>query len=581
MQPNLSFPYGITDFEQLVKGNFVYVDKTSYLEKLEWWGEYACYVRPPGFGKSLFVSMMQYYYDVLYKDRFQELFGNYYVGKNPTPLANKYRVLVFDFAKFKPNPQAEDPVRQGFIDLVRDTIKEFIERHQLFSQKDRDEILREEGEATFLLHRFFIDYKFEAKERLYLIFDNYDFFTRKAIMENRELVNKEPKTYMICFFEMVKSGTHTGPVDKILVTGCLSIAYDRLFSGFDILSFFSHDKFFEPMMGFLEEEVRSLLPLALPDASQEEAVMQELREYCNGYSFSEGPERTPSLYNPERVLYFLKHVKETGSYAPGSAALRLSFDTEKARQTFELGKYHEENKNLIFETVQEALIDGDEIATHLVSLIAFYGPVCYSKYVNILHSLGILSIKECSIVPLYHFKIPNKAVEELYWEYYVYLLHQMLGEGAEEKVGNLALQMAQSGNVDEFFAYFQTLLQVWQSQMPQTVKEEGIKAAIAALLRKTGTFSVFRNRQLQEGPPIDLELCPAELEAHHFALAIKYLNEKQENQKGQAMRQAQAQLLESYQKDEILQSKTKLRLLAAVIVKDTVYVEQAVAALRQ
>lgn len=69
-------PYGISDYEKLIRQNFYYVDKTMYLEELENLGDTLVFLRPRRFGKTLFTSMMGYYYDINSKDKFNELFKN-------------------------------------------------------------------------------------------------------------------------------------------------------------------------------------------------------------------------------------------------------------------------------------------------------------------------------------------------------------------------------------------------------------------------------------------------------------------------------------------------------------------------
>lgn len=54
-----------------------------YLERLENAGRTLFYLRPGRFGKSLFTSMLYYYYDIASKDKFDTLFKDTYVGKNP------------------------------------------------------------------------------------------------------------------------------------------------------------------------------------------------------------------------------------------------------------------------------------------------------------------------------------------------------------------------------------------------------------------------------------------------------------------------------------------------------------------
>lgn len=66
-------PYGISDYEKLISQDFYYVDKTMYLEELENIGRTLVFLRPRRFGKTLFTSMMSYYYDINSKDKFIDL----------------------------------------------------------------------------------------------------------------------------------------------------------------------------------------------------------------------------------------------------------------------------------------------------------------------------------------------------------------------------------------------------------------------------------------------------------------------------------------------------------------------------
>ena len=83
-------PYRISDYENLIRKNCYYVDKTMYLEKLEDLDDTLVFLRPRRFGKTLFTSMMSYYYDINSKDKFDELFKDTYVYDNPTCNKNNY-----------------------------------------------------------------------------------------------------------------------------------------------------------------------------------------------------------------------------------------------------------------------------------------------------------------------------------------------------------------------------------------------------------------------------------------------------------------------------------------------------------
>ena len=76
-------PYGISDFSRLIDQNYYYVDKTHFIPQIEEIANYLFLIRPRRFGKSVFLTMMRAYYDISQKDRFEERFGNLWIGKHP------------------------------------------------------------------------------------------------------------------------------------------------------------------------------------------------------------------------------------------------------------------------------------------------------------------------------------------------------------------------------------------------------------------------------------------------------------------------------------------------------------------
>ena len=86
-------PYGMSDFVKVIEQNNYYVDKTMYLPMLEDEPNNLFFIRPRRFGKSIFLSMLHAYYDCYTKDKFQEWFGDLWIGLHPTPLQGKFQIL--------------------------------------------------------------------------------------------------------------------------------------------------------------------------------------------------------------------------------------------------------------------------------------------------------------------------------------------------------------------------------------------------------------------------------------------------------------------------------------------------------
>ncbi|CAG8724666.1 14506_t:CDS:2 [Rhizophagus irregularis] len=102
-KPLKIFPTG--SFVDLRQNGGYYLDKTHFISELENLNSPAILsLRPHCFGKSLFLSTLSSYYDINNKgENFERLFGDLYIGKNPTPLASSLRVLNLNFSEFYNN----------------------------------------------------------------------------------------------------------------------------------------------------------------------------------------------------------------------------------------------------------------------------------------------------------------------------------------------------------------------------------------------------------------------------------------------------------------------------------------------
>ena len=109
-------PYGISNYVQVRREGLLMVDKTMYLERMERAGNFLFLIRPRRFGKSLFLSMMESYYDIEAKGDFDTLFGDTYVGSHPTPERNAYQVLSLDFS-----------IAGGNIDELRENVNGYLD----------------------------------------------------------------------------------------------------------------------------------------------------------------------------------------------------------------------------------------------------------------------------------------------------------------------------------------------------------------------------------------------------------------------------------------------------------------------
>ena len=229
--PVKKLPYGISNYEELIEDNYYYVDKTKYIEKLENLAEKRImFLRPRKFGKTLFTSTIENYYDINKKEKFEKLYGETYIGKNPTPLQNSYYILKFNFSGI--DTETEETTLRGFRREVASSIKVFVEKYGL------DFFVNFEDDAENILDNLIKAFSYQKSEKkIYVIVDEYDHFANELLSFNttkfKELVSKNGKVRK--WYEILKKGTES-VVDRIFITGVAPITLDSLTSGFNICS---------------------------------------------------------------------------------------------------------------------------------------------------------------------------------------------------------------------------------------------------------------------------------------------------------------------------------------------------------
>ena len=184
-------PYGISNYEELITENYYYVDKTKNIEKLEDLAEKRIlFLRPRKFGKTLFTSMISYYYDINAKNKFEKLFKNTYIGKNPTPLKNSYCILKFNFSGID-TTTAQTTV-EGFKETAKISIQGFIADYNI------DFYVNDNQTAEDMLNSLLESFRVQRRgQKIYVIIDEYDHFANELLEFHTEdfknLVSKNGK----------------------------------------------------------------------------------------------------------------------------------------------------------------------------------------------------------------------------------------------------------------------------------------------------------------------------------------------------------------------------------------------------
>ncbi|MDR2171229.1 MAG: AAA family ATPase, partial [Planctomycetaceae bacterium] len=304
-------PYGTADFKSVrTRKNYAYVDKTRFIELLEnESSDSKIFIRPRRFGKSLFLSMLAYYYDVNYADEFERLFGDLYIGQNPTPLKNSYAVMEFDFSSI--DTSSIESFRNSFCENVRQTVWVFLDSHKnIFSNTEQiiNQINVTEN-TTFANLGWAFRIAQSAGIKIFVIIDEYDHFANDLVAMDSISGDKLYKEVVTVnglvrdFYEKLKVMSKFGVIGQTFITGISPVMLDDLTSGYNIATNFSLDKKYNEMLGFTQDEV---IQLRDEVGIKPEQIKVDMEYYYNGYLFNENAEN--KVYNSSMILYFFEQI---------------------------------------------------------------------------------------------------------------------------------------------------------------------------------------------------------------------------------------------------------------------------------
>ena len=390
--------------EELVKDGYYYVDKTMYIEQLENLAEKRImFLRPRKFGKTLFTSTLENYYDTKKKDEFEILYGDTYIGKKPTKLKNSYYILKFNFSGI--DTTNEETTIKGFKSKVQSSIKFFVEKYGL------DFFVNNQEEAENILDDLIKAFKIQkAEEKIYVIIDEYDHFANELLGFNtnqfKSLVSKNGKVRK--WYEILKEGTES-VIDRIFITGVAPITLDSLTSGFNIGLDITQDREFNEMMGFTEEELKDLMLKQKIDKEEQEKIIPIIRENYDGYRFSiKGKEK---MYNSNMCLYFLNSYTRFKEVPTQLIDMNIASDYSKLGKLLDLCQGEEREK------VIEKTVSGEGIVSEITQKFNPAIEFTEKDLVSMLYYLGYLTISGEEVgYPILN--IPNKVMKEIYSDYF-------------------------------------------------------------------------------------------------------------------------------------------------------------------
>ena len=552
-------PNGISNYEQIVRENRIYVDKTMYIEKLENLADNTVmFLRPRKFGKTLFTSTLECYYDKNKEDKFEELFGKTYIGKNPTENKNRYCILRFNFSGISTNTVEE--AINGFKNSTIESIKIFVSRYGI------DFYINEEQTAEEILNSLFTAFNIQkTNEKIYVIIDEYDHFANELLGfktdEFKNLVSKNGKIRK--WYEILKKGTES-VVERIFITGVAPVTLDSTTSGFNIAENLTKNIDFNDMLGFNKEDVIYIM-----------TELEISKENYDGYVFSneikENIEKY-KMYNSNMTLYFLKKYILRKEIPDELVDTNIMSDYGKIEAFMDLCQ----NMNKI--DLLEKIVAGEPIESELTE--KFNAEISFGEkeLVSLLFYLGYLTIvkkgfSKCS------FKIPNDVIRKIYSEYFLQYISRKANIVTDtidtEKISE---EILIHGKIDKAMEILGKFLKNLSNRDYQRFDEKYIKVIFYSICRMLGAIYVKSELEVG-GEYADILLVPREKmqERYGVLLEFKYIKQEDYDKNHELLNQKQKEAkeqIERYRQAEEIKMIPNLKCYTVVVVKDKIKIEE-------
>ena len=563
-------PLGISNYEDIVREKRIYVDKTKYIETLEDFpNKTIMFLRPRKFGKTLFTSTLECYYDKNRKDKFGELFKETYIGKNPTENKNKYCILRFNFSGISTNT-IEETIK-GFREKVDLGVNTFVEYYNL------DFYNNSEQSTEGLLGSLFQAFRFQRKEeKIYVIIDEYDHFANELLgfktEEFKNLVAKNGKIRK--WYEILKEGTET-VVDRIFITGVAPVTLDSTTSGFNIASDITKNIIFNDMLGFSKEDVIYLMKeLEIPEETQKE-LLPVIETNYDGYVFStmiRDNIENYKLYNSNMTLYFLYMYQVQNQIPKELVDINIISDYSKIELFMDLCQ----NMNKI--EILEKIVAGDLIESSLTEKFNAEIEFGEKELISLLFYLGYLTIKEIGFSK-YKFQIPNDVIKEIYSNYFLEYISKkanIVVDSIDTETINEELLL--EGKIGKLLDVLKEFLTNLSNRDYARFDEKYVKVIFYSICRMLGTLYVKSELEVG-GKYADILLVPKEeiKERYSILIEFKYIKQEDYDKDNTILQEKQKQAkeqIEVYRKSEEIQMLSKLKCYSIVLIKDRIEVEE-------
>ena len=425
-----AIPIGIENFEDIIKDNYYYVDKSMLIEDiLVNRAAVTLFTRPRRFGKTLNMSMIKYFFDIRNKDENRKLFeGLKIFGSEYMKEQGKYPVIFVSLKDLRADTW--EMCLMEIKKLISKIYREFQYITEKMNKDDKeiyDSIKNRKNDMDLntsieLLSEYLFEY---YGERVIILIDEYD----------APIINAFDKGYYneaINFFQVFySSALKTNDSLKYgILTGITRIIKEGIFSGLNNLKVDTIlNKKFSEYFGLLESEVIKML-----DYFEMKYKIEEVKEWYNGYIF--GDKR---VYNPWSIINYVDNgeIKAYWANVSGNTLLENMLDQAGEDVYTDLKRFTDG------ESIEKYISDVTTIKSLLGNEDEIWQLFLYSGYLT--KAKEQIEIDETlEYTNIYNLKIPNKEIRKYFGNMF---LNRFFGT---ELKTSILIKALESGDIKKF-----------------------------------------------------------------------------------------------------------------------------------
>ena len=518
-------PYGMMNFAVIRRDDYYYVDKTSFIPLIERSDRFFFFIRPRRFGKSLTLNMLQHYYDVNAKDKFDALFGDLYIGKHPTKDRNSYLVLKLNFSLVSAELHN---YRKGLDDHCSIVFDYFCDVYADYLPEGIKEKMQAKDGAVNQLEYLYMECA-KVNRKIYLFIDEYDHFTNTILSDadslNRYTDETHKTGYLRAFFNTVKSGTDSS-IERCFITGVSPVTMDDLTSGFNIGTNYSLSSEFNEMMGFTEDEVRQMLAYYSTTCHFNHSIdeiIEIMKPWYDNYCFAPESYDTITMYNSNMALYFVKNYVLYGKVPRDMIEDNIRIDYEKLRMLIRKDKEFSHDASIIQTLVSQGYIAGE--LKRGFPAVSIVDP---DNFISLLYYFGMLTVSGTHEGKT-KLTIPNQVVREQLYTYLLNTYNEADLNFSNYERSELSSALAYRGEWLVYFDYIADCLKRYASQRDKQKGEFFVHGFTLAMTAQNRFYRPISEQDTQAGY-VDIFLCPL-LDifpdmVHSYIIELKYAKYK-------------------------------------------------------